>query len=282
MLQVSAGPYRIRGVSVGGVYTSMHVPELNALFDLGMPQRSCAAAKRWFLSHGHCDHAGALISMLGIRNLFSSKMPPQVFAPAELVPDLLASLTAARALPRHALEIRAIPMADGEAQPLQPDLWVRAFRTHHRVPSLGYQFFRRVQKLRPEFRHLEGQEIARLRNDGADLFDSIERLELAYATDTLVQVLDSCPSLLRTRVLILECTFLDERKSRATSVAGGHIHLDDLLERADQFENEAIVLMHFSQTYHPSEVHRILARRCPARLRNKLVVFAPQEGPWPG
>ena len=64
--------------------------------------------------------------------------------------------------------------------------------------------------------------------------------------------------------------------------AGGHIHLDELLERASEFENEALVLMHFSQMYAPAEVHAILERRCPSVLRRRLVVFAPSSGPWPG
>jgi ribonuclease Z len=90
------------------------------------------------------------------------------------------------------------------------------------------------------------------------------------------------PSLLDTKVLILECSFLDDRKPLAAAHAGGHIHLDDLLERADAFRNEAIVLMHFSQMYSPVEVHRILERRCPRPLWERIVVFAPSQGPWPG
>ena len=90
------------------------------------------------------------------------------------------------------------------------------------------------------------------------------------------------PSLLDTRVLILECSFLDDRKGLAASQAGGHIHLDELLERADTFRNEALVLMHFSQIYSPAEVHRTLQRRCPRALWERIVVFAPSRGPWPG
>jgi ribonuclease Z len=173
-------------------------------------------------------------------------------------------------------------MLPGDEQGLRPDLHVRAFRTHHTGPSLGYQFFSRVQKLRPEYLSLSGREIAERRKRGDDLFALEERLELAYATDTLIRVLDTVPSLLSTRVLILECSFLDERKPLSTAHAGGHIHLDELLERADAFRNEAIVLMHFSQMYSPVEVHRILERRCPRALWERIVVFAPSKGPWPG
>jgi ribonuclease Z len=208
--------------------------------------------------------------------------PPHVFMPAELVANTREALSLLSRSQRRPFELEARPMLPGDEQGLRPDLNVRAFRTHHTGPSLGYQFFSRVQKLRPEFLTLPGSEIAERRKRGDDLFDVEERLELAYATDTLIRVLDTTPSLLETRVLILECSFLDERKPISTAHAGGHIHLDELLERADTFRNEAIVLMHFSQMYSPVEVHRILARRCPRALWERIVVFAPSKGPWPG
>ena len=136
--------------------------------------------------------------------------------------------------------------------------------------------------MKREFCELPGREIAERRKRGDDLFEIEERRELAYATDTLLRVIDTMPSLLDTRVLILECSFLDERKSIESTHAGGHVHLDELLERADDFRNEAIVLMHFSQMYTPEEVHRTLQRRCPKALWERLVVFAPSKGHWPG
>ena len=134
----------------------------------------------------------------------------------------------------------------------------------------------------PEFAHLPGAEIGQRRRAGEDLFHVVERVELAYATDTLVSVLDNDPVLYSARVLILECTFLDERKSLEATRAGCHIHLDELLERADRFYNEALVLMHFSQIYKPWEVGPLLDRRCPPRLRQRIVPFVPASGDWPG
>src|SRR5690606_820851 len=138
------------------------------------------------------------------------------------------------------------------------------------------------QKLKEQYLQLPGQEIARRRRDGESLFIQEEHLEFAYVTDTLIRVLDTSPSLLRTRVLVLECSFIDERKSLSESRAGCHIHLDELLERDSLFENEHIVLMHFSQIASPAEVRDTLRRRCPRHLWERLVVFAPERGAWPG
>lgn len=279
---VKAGPYTIRGISVGGVYTSLSVPELGAVLDAGVPPRSFISARQLFLSHGHLDHAGGLAGLLGIRALMSCHRVLQVFMPAQIVDSVHAMLRASAGLQRYELEIDAVPMHPGQEIQLRPDLWVRAFRTFHPVPSLGYQFFRRVQKLRPEFAGLPGPEIGRRRKAGEDLFDEVDRLELAYATDTLIRVLDAEPSLLDSKVLILECTFLDERKSLAASRAGCHIHLDELLERADDFRNQHLVLMHFSQIYKPREVVHILRERCPPALFQRIVPFAPERGDWFG
>lgn len=278
---VQAGPYTLSGVSIAGLHTSIFVRELGALFDAGIALRSCAGAEHVFLSHGHADHLGALVTLLGMRGLLGMR-PPRVHLPAEIADNTRQALALLSRAQRREFVLDAEPMLPGEERALRPDLRVRAFRTHHTSPSLGYQFFNRVQKLKREFSGLPGKEIAERRKRGDALFDLEERLEVAYATDTLIRVLDTMPSLLDTRVLILECSFLDDRKGLAASQAGGHIHLDELLERADTFRNEALVLMHFSQIYSPAEVHRTLQRRCPRALWERIVVFAPSRGPWPG
>ncbi len=278
---VKAGPYTIRGLSIAGIYTSLYVRELGALFDVGIAVRSCAGAENVFLSHGHADHCGALVSLLGMRGLLRIP-PPRIFMPAELVDSTREALSSMSRGQRYPFSILTEPMLPGDEYALRPDLHVRAFRTHHTGPSLGYQFFARVPKLKQMYRDLPGKEIAERRKRKDDIFDYEERLELAYATDTLLRVIETTPSLLKTRVLILECSFLDERKSIDLTHAGGHVHLDELIDRASSFENEAIVLMHFSQIYAPAEVHRILERRCPPELWKRIVVFAPRDGAWPG
>jgi ribonuclease Z len=278
---VQADPYTIRGVSVGGVYTCLHVPELHALFDVGIAPRSFGAVDDLFLSHAHADHIGALTSLLGIRGLFG-KGPLRVYMPKEIVGTVQAALAEMSKLQRYELEVEAFGLEPGQELAYRPGWWVRAFRTFHPVPSLGYQFVRKVSKLKPEFLGLPGPEIAARRKAGEPMTYTEERLELAYATDTLVRVLDDHPWLGDSRVLVLECSFLDERKDLASSRAGCHIHLDELIERAGAFRNEHLVLMHFSQIYRPDEVPQILEKRCPAELWQRIRPFAPKRKQWPG
>ena len=279
---VTAGPYTIRGVSVGGVYTSLAVPELGIVFDAGISPRSAGGIDTILLSHGHADHVGALPALLGIRALHGKSKPPRVVMPAEIVDDLTAALAALSKLQRWPLEVQAIGMLPGDEIELRGDLLVRAVRTFHPVPSLAYVIVRRVSKLRAEFRGLPGPEIAARRLAGEAMTEHEDRLELAYATDTLVSVLDHAPELLKARVLIMECTFLDERKTIEAARAGCHIHLDEVIERADRFLNEHVVLMHLSQLYRPGEIAGILDARVPHALRKRIIPFTPKTDHWPG
>jgi ribonuclease Z len=275
---VTAGPYTVRGVSVGGVYTTLQVPELNVLLDAGIPLRSFAATDRIFLSHGHADHIGGLITMLGIRGMMQKSAPARVFLPREIESDMRELLAASARIQRFAQHVELVPMQPGDEVALGNGLWVHAFRAHHRVPCLGYQFVRRVQKLRSAFRGMAGAEIARRKEAGEDLFEQRDHLELCYATDTLARVLDTHPALLESRVLVLECTFYDERKSLADSRAGCHIHFDELLEHSARFQNAHLVLMHTSQIYTPNEAREILARRLPASLLERTQLLLPARG----
>ncbi len=282
LTKIIADKRLLQGVSLGGVYTSIFAPDLNALFDVGISARSAAAADFLFISHGHADHIGAIVSHLGTRALMGKLKPPTVFLPEEIEEALHDMLKATSRLHGYEMTVKTVAMQPGDVARMRGDIEVHAFRTHHRVPSLGFSLVRKIRKLRNEFLGLPGPEIAQRKRAGEDLFRVEERTEISYATDTLIQVLDNNPQLYKSRILILECTFLDTRKSLQATRAGCHVHLDELLERSHLFENEALVLMHFSQLYNPETVREILNERCPPHLLKRMVPFLPNKNRWPG
>lgn len=281
LTRIQLGTVQLTGVSVGGVYTSLALPELDFMFDVGIAPRSFVGVSNLALSHGHADHSGALVTLLGIRGL-SKVPPPRIFLPAEIAEDVRQGVSHFNLAQSRGLPLELMPMVPGQEFAIAPDLRLIAFRTLHTVPSLGYRLVRVVRKLKAEWLHLSGPEIKQRRELGEDLFEEVLRPEVAYATDTLIDVLDKEPELYRSKILILECTFLDERKGRKECRDKCHIHLDEILERADRFENEHLVLMHFSQLYRPSEVFEILERRVPPHLAARLRIFAPRKGDFPG
>lgn len=97
---------------------------------------------------------------------------------------------------------------------------------------------------------------------------------LFYTGDTDRGILETNPRVFQSEVLMIECSFIAEgHQERAARYR--HIHLDDLIEFADRFENGTIVLMHFSRRYARETIRDTLRRRCPAVLRERIRVALP-------
>ena len=51
------------------------------------------------------------------------------------------------------------------------------------------------------------------------------------------------------------------------------MHLDDIVARADRFENDWVIASHFSTRLPSNIIERIVAKRLPETLRNRLKVW---------
>ena len=233
----------IDAVSVGGQETCICVPSLRVVFDVGRcPQRACYL-ENLFLTHTHLDHVGGIANYVGTRALLGT-VSPRVHVPAACAPALERTLAAFRELDGSDLPCTLVPVSPGDTLELSKAHSVRLFNTLHPVPSTGYVVCSKAQKLKPCYAHLAGPDIAALRKGGTDVSDRAEQPLLAFTGDTSGDwvTLDGAADALRARVLIMECTFVDDAVSVADAVSFGHTHIDQIVAHADRFQNEGVPL----------------------------------------
>jgi len=260
----------------------MQVPQLGIMFDVGHCFRSLASTPRLLITHGHGDHCSGLVAMLSLRLLQGLQEPLQVYAPEPIVEALKTVVRCYESIQGHAYRWEITSVAPGDEFALDSRRHVRVYDSPHVIPTVGYTVFERVNKLRDEFKHLPGAEIGRRKHAGDDIFDRIERQLISFPGDTSIEVFDRYPELLTANVLLLEATYLDERRTPQQCIQHGHIHLDQVLERAEAFENEHLVFTHFSQSYKPKEVVDIVRKRTAGRLKPEVHVLTPMAKVWPG
>jgi ribonuclease Z len=256
----------LSGVSVAGLETCIEVPSLRLLLDLGACPRSAVSEPTVLVSHGHLDHIGAIANHAARRALLGMSEGVYI-VPRAIAAQVEALFNAAGALDGQAIPRRIVPLAPGEGHSVGKGRVVRAFETFHRVPSQGYTVWETRSRLRPELRDVPGARLGELRRQGVAIDEVHEVARLSFTGDTRVEVLERTPELRHTECLVIESSFLNDLVPRAEAREMGHIHLDELIERAELLPTTDVVFSHFSARYGAQDVTEILGRRLPDRLR---------------
>jgi ribonuclease Z len=265
---------RLRAISIGGIETSIDLPELRVAFDIGRCPPEVVARDTILFTHAHMDHMGGLAYHAATRAL-RNLAPPTYVVPHENARDVEDLLAVWRRLDGSRLPVRLVPLGPGEEHRLRRDLVARAFRSDHVAPCQGYALMLQRQRLLPELVGLPGEEIARLRRAGSPVTAPVETPEVAFCGDTRIEVVEREEVVRRARLLILEVTFLDDRVPVLEARAKGHVHLDEVCERAALFENEAILFTHFSARYTRHEIERLLEKKLPPELAERVTALYP-------
>jgi len=259
----------VLGISVGGIETCIEVPSYKFAFDVGRCPRTVISRPTILFTHAHADHMGSVVQHTALRAMRRME-PPTYVVPRENAAAFRDMFEAWRALDRSELPHHLVELGPGEEYDLGRNLVAEAFRSPHSAPCQGYVIWREVRRLRADLAGQSGDELGRRRRAGEQIEEVTRIPELAFTGDTKIDVLDREPVLFRVRRLILEVTFLDDRVDVASAREKGHVHLDEVVERAELFENEAILLTHFSARYRAAEVREILARRLPPGLAERV------------
>lgn len=257
-----------RGRSIGSEATCHQFPGYSCAFDIGGAPISSTVISQIFLTHGHDDHCGGIGSHHLRRNGWGLA-PAQYFAQAEDVPLIRAMVRSQADLNRsRALrDIHVTPVNEGDAIPLAgaSGLVVRPFRSTHRIPCMGYSLWGQRKRLRADMKGASKEMIMAAKARGEDINEIINVPEIAFPGDTNLALLDRAEGdvVRKARLLLLECTFVDGEVSPQDTFRTGHVHIEHFVEaaRAGAFENEIILLTHFSARYMPEYVWETVTKR---------------------
>ena len=263
---------KFEGLSVAGVETCIEVPSLRLVLDMGRCTRSAVHYPLVLLSHGHLDHMGAVAQHAARRAMMHMGESTYV-APAAVAADLEELFNAAGRLDGQVIPRRVVPLAPGEEFQIAKNRWLRPFETYHRVTSQGYTVWERRHRLRAEFRGLPGERLGELRKSGVNIEEAQDVALLSFTGDTRIEVLERTPELQHTETLVMETTFLDDRIDVEGARSTGHIHLDEVLQRAELLPRSEVVMSHFSARYTDEEVRRIVPERLPDELQGIVKLF---------
>jgi ribonuclease Z len=264
----------IEGASRAGHETWFRVREFNAAFDIGRCPDQLIGTSDIFVTHAHLDHAVGIPFYAGQRQLHRMT-GGRVYVPADAADGMNEIMRIYERITGALFdEVEVIGLAPGDVVRLSRTHEVRVHKATHRVAANAYEVIESRHRLRDEFAGRDEHEIVELRASGVSVTEEWRRSMLFYTGDTDRGILETNDALFKSEVLMIECSFITTgHEERAAKYR--HIHFDDIAAFADRFENETIVLTHFSRRYSRSQIHDEIRRRCPAVLRDRILLALP-------
>jgi len=262
----------IEGYSRAAVQSYWRIQELKIGFDLGGSPWSFTGTQTIFVSHTHLDHLASIPVYVARRRMMKMD-PPTIYVPHDSVENVQRLLHVWQRLDRGRMAVNLIGVRPGDEFELSREHLVTAFATKHTVPSLGYLVWDRRRKLKSEYQGLSGDQIRDIRMSGNDVSQEVRVPLVCYVGDSAPAGLDGFPPLFEAQILITEMTFFRPEHRKEKIHKFGHTHLDDIIERADRFHNELIILSHFSTRYHERQIRAAVERRMPASLAERVLLW---------
>ena len=262
----------IEGYSRAAVQSYWRVPELKICFDLGGSPWAFMGTQTICVTHAHLDHLAALPVYVARRRMMKME-PPTIYLPEENVENVQRLLQVWQRLDRGRMVCEIKGVKPGDEIELSREHLLTVFGTKHTVPSVGYVIWDRRKKLKPEYQNMTGDQIRDIRLAGTDVTHEVRKPLVCYVGDTAPDGLDGYAPVYESQVLITELTFFRPEHRKEKIHKFGHTHLDDILDRADRFKNELIILGHFSTRCHDIQMKQAVDRRMPQHLRERVELW---------
>jgi len=263
---------KFQGLSLSGVRTSIAMPEISICFDVAQGLPFAIPMKNFLITHGHLDHAAGIPYIISQKGMLSHP-PAHFYMPNSLVEPLHEIMRIWQKIEKHEYKYEFHGLEGDEQFEVHPNHFVRPFRTVHRVDSLGYTVFRKFKKLDPKYSHLHPTQIADLRRQGVDPNIESEEPLVSFTGDTQIEFLAKSEWPKKSKVLILEATYLDDTKSVEHARTWGHTHIDEIIPHLASIESEKIMIIHTSSRYSTNEAVQLLDKKIPTPFKERVTLF---------
>ena len=257
-LPKEAGGFKVWGFSRAAHATSFAVPQLDLQLDAGgvvhthRPKTVC-------VTHGHSDHAFRLPAFV------SRSQPPDMLVPSPETAVFAENfLRASQHLTSHEFlsdesyehnhSFVTVQGAFCNFHDVTKQVACTSYPCFHSVPTAGYAFVSKRQKLKREFAGLPGVELASLRKAGTAITETVRTPLFAFNGDTTPHVFEAwSEQLSQYPVIFTECSFLHEEQEPHAAKTN-HTCWTQLRPVVEQWQDVTFVLTHLSLKHKREEL----------------------------
>lgn len=252
------------------------------MVDMGECPLSATSINHVFLTHAHGDHARCLMRHHSLRKMMGVERDSVYYLPQMIVEGAKEWIRAEamfEGVPESKFrlpEICALDSGKMISLKYRKDLVLKSFEVKHSVPAMGATLYLHKRKLKDEFLGKAPNEIIELRKNNVEITREVFEPLLSFTGDCLGESLFQNAEIFKSKILITECTFLDD-EDETMSRKKGHTHLQHIVDALNKFDDkiacEKIILTHFSMKYSERHIRDTLEKKLPEKFKEIVIPF---------